>query len=325
MNHRHIGALDTPLRVLSSFFFVTVIACLPVAGCRSATQGFSPIQLPPEKTQPNVTAPSPGALPAPQTSETATDTVPVKDTIEIVLTFDDGPHVEELGRGKNHTERVIRTLEDNIIQKGIRAVFFVQTHAPGRGGTQIGRDIIASVAKQGHVIGIHTGSTRDHASHRSRARARPYDADENGVLDRADGDNGLESDMIRAKKRIQTLAGSFPLYVRPTYGERDETVEATYRRQNLKMILWDIDSGDNTGSPGVDVVNQNIHEGMQRCIAAGKTQLVILFHDINSQTAQNLEEYLGNICIAARNLGKTVIFATSAEQIVHILNVKTYQ
>jgi len=245
--------------------------------------------------------------------------------IEVVLTFDDGPHVKEWGHGKNHTEKVVNSLKHNVIQNGVRAVFFVQTHAPGRGGTQIGRNIIATVAKQGHVIGIHTGSTRDHASHRVRARARPYDVNGNGVLETADGVNGLESDMIRAKARIRKLTGSDPLYVRPTYGQRNHTVNAVYRRQDLRMILWDIDSGDNTGSPSVDAVNQNIHKGMERCIAAGKKHLVILFHDINSRTAENLEEHLGNICISARKLGKTAVFPTSTERIVQILNAKTYQ
>jgi hypothetical protein len=75
----------------------------------------------------------------------------------------------------------------------------------------------------------------------------------------------------------------------------------------------------------VDTVNQNIHEGIERCIASGKNPLVILFHDINSQTAENLEEYLANICIAARRLGKTVEFPTSPERIIEILNEKSYE
>ncbi len=258
-------------------------------------------------------------------TSTPTSTETAADVVEVFLTFDDGPHVQDWGRGKNHTERIINTLHDNAIQKGIRAVFFVQTHAPGRGGTQIGRDIIATVAKKGHIIGIHTGSRQDHASHRVRARARPYDTNGNGVLDPKDGANGLESDLIRAKARIRKLTGSDPLYVRPTYGERNSTVEAVYERQDLKMILWDIDSGDNIGSPGVDSVNENIHEGMKKCIAAGKTQLVILFHDINSQTAANLEEYIGNISISARNQGKSAVFPTSSERITAILSAKTYQ
>lgn len=247
------------------------------------------------------------------------------DILEVVVTFDDGPHVEEWGRGRNHTEKVIKRLEDNVIRKDIKAVFFVQTHAPGRGGTTSGREIIAAVAKRGHVIGIHTGSFADHASHRKRAIARPFDVNGNGVIDRGDGANGLESDMIQAKARISDLTGHIPAYVRPTYGERNDAVRAVYERQALKMILWDIDSGDNTGSPPVDSVNQNIHEGIERCIATGKSELIILFHDINSRTAENLEEYLANVCIAARKLGKTVVFPTSPDRIIEILNDKFYE
>jgi len=247
-----------------------------------------------------------------------------KDIIEVVLTFDDGPHAAPPVHGRNHTLKVFHNLKNNVVQANIKAVFFIQTHAPGRGATPIGQSIIAMLAQAGHIIGIHTGSTADHASHRTRAIVAPYDVNRNGVLDTADGTNGLESDMIRAKARIRKLTGSESLYVRPTYGERNRTVRAVYRRQHLKMILWDIDSADNIGSPSVDVVNFNIDKGMRRCVAAGKKQIVILFHDINSRTALNLEEYLGNICISARKLGKTVVFPTTAERVMQILNAKTY-
>jgi len=225
----------------------------------------------------------------------------------------------------NYTQKVYRTLKNNILQNNITAVFFVQSHAPGRGATPTGQDMITLLARGGHVVGIHTGSTADHANHRSRAAVRPYDVNGNRVLDAADGANGLESDMIRAKARIRKLAGREPLYVRPTYGERNRTVKAAYRWQRLKMILWDIDTGDNTGSPSVDQVNLNIDDGMRRCVAAGKKQVVILFHDINSRTALNLEEYIGNIRISARRLGKTVVFPTTAERVIQILNAKTYE
>jgi peptidoglycan/xylan/chitin deacetylase (PgdA/CDA1 family) len=263
----------------------------------------------------------PPAIAKPETPEN--DMKP-EDRIEVILTFDDGPHVQPLNRGKNHTEQVVRGLKNNILQEEIKAVFFVQTHAPGRGGTPTGMNVISVLAKEGHVVGIHTGSRVDHASHRQRVTARPYDADGNRVIDAADGLNGLESDLIRAKAKIHGLTGSVPLYVRPTYGERNSRVTDTYERQGLQMILWDIDSGDNLGSSSVDIVNQNIDEGMRRCVAAGKGQVVVLFHDINSRTTDNLEEYLGNICISAKRLGKTVVFPTSAARIIEILNAKRY-
>jgi peptidoglycan/xylan/chitin deacetylase (PgdA/CDA1 family) len=133
-----------------------------------------------------------------------------EDILEVVLTFDDGPHVEEWGRNRNHTEKVVKKLKDNVIHKDIKAVFFAQTHAPGRGGTPTGREIIAAVSKQGHVIGIHTGSFVDHASHRKRVLARPFDVNSNGMIDRGDGANGLESDMIQAKARVLGLTGQIP-------------------------------------------------------------------------------------------------------------------
>lgn len=248
-----------------------------------------------------------------------------KNVIEVVLSFDDGPHAASPESGRNYTQTAFAALKGNLLQKDIKAVFFVQTHAPGRGATPIGQDMISMLAEGGHVIGIHTGSKADHASHRARATAAAYDVDGNRVLDAADGANGLESDMIRAKARLKKLTGRECLYVRPTYGERNRTVRGAYRRQSLKMILWDIDSADNTGSPSVDGVNFNLYEGMRRCVNADLKQIIILFHDINSRTALNLEEYLGNICISARKLGKTAVFPTTTERVMQILNAKDYQ
>jgi peptidoglycan/xylan/chitin deacetylase (PgdA/CDA1 family) len=284
-----------------------------------------------EATTPVHASQKPAAHPVPDTQSPPQATTPAdqtalagrKDIIEVVLSFDDGPHVKPLGRGTNYTEKVFRTLKDNLLLKDIKAVFFVQTHAPGRGAAPTGQKLFSILAGEGHVIGIHTGSTADHASHCVRAVAPRYDANGNGVLDYADGANGLESDMIRAKARILKLTGRVPRYVRPTYGERNRTVQAVYSRQQLKMVLWDVVSGDSRGSPSVDEVNDNIRKGMCRCIAQGKTQVVILFHDINSRTAANLEEYIATICISARDLGKTVLFPTSGERVRQILDART--
>ncbi len=306
----------TAAGVRSSDFQAATATLRPAgAGQASSPQGV--------KNQ-DASQPARGAAPSEEKTPPA-EAEASKDVLEVVLSFDDGPHVEPLGIGRNHTEEVLATLKDNLLQKDIKAVFFVQTHAPGRGGTQIGRDVIAEVARRGHVVGIHTGSARDHASHCMRAVARPYDANENAVLEATDGANGLESDMVSAKSRIQKLTGNVPLYVRPTYGERNRTVRAVYRRQGLKMILWDIDGGDNAGAATVDEVNQNIAEGVRRCVASRKQGLIVLFHDINLLTAANLEEYIANICISARKLGKTVVFPTSAERVMQILDGKVYE
>ncbi len=272
----------------------------------------------------NVQQPAGAAAPNADASKEGEKEEP-KNIIEVVLSFDDGPHAASPDSGRNYTQTVFAALKDNVLQKDIRAVFFVQTHAPGRGATPIGQDMISMLAKGGHVIGIHTGSKADHASHRARATAAAYDVNGNRVLDAADGANGLESDMIRARARVKKLTGRDCLYVRPTYGERNRSVRSTYRRQGLKMILWDIDSADNTGSPSVDGVNFNLYEGMRRCVNADLKQIIILFHDINSRTALNLEEYLGNICISARKLGKTAVFPTTTERVMEILNAKDYQ
>ena len=326
---------------VAAFLCGMLIVCGPAVKAAGELPGNHPrdsaLRFSASKKLPPVQSPSGGTAKSPatslsrdatspsETSPSAAATETKEDVIEVVLTFDDGPHARQPTYGKNYTQEVVRTLKDNLLQKNIKAGFFVQTHAPGRGATPIGQAVIVLLARQRHVIGIHTGSTADHASHFARVAAAAYDANRNGVVDAADGANGLESDMIRAKARIRRLAGSDCLYVRPTYGQRNVATRAVYRRQGLKMILWDIDSKDNTGSPSVDDVNRNIQEGMRTCLAAGKNQIVILFHDINSRTALNLEEYLANICIAARELGKTVVFPTTTARVIEILNARADQ
>ena len=68
-----------------------------------------------------------------------------------------------------------------------------------------GEDVTKLSAEMGHVIGIHTGSDEDHAPHTNRAAAPAYDVDGDT---KADGTNGLESDLIRAKARIKKVIGA---------------------------------------------------------------------------------------------------------------------
>ena len=213
--------------------------------------------------------------------------------VDIILTFDDGPHTQILGGGRNYTENILYILKTNHIRKGIKAAFFVQTHVPSRGRNRIGLQLMAHMAAEGHIIGIHTGSTEDHVGHRLRSNLRPYDCNTDGEIDWKDGENALESDMIRAKERILNNIGVRPYFVRPTYGRYNNKVIRAYARQGLKRIMWDIDSNDSfRREDSMEVIGEEFRANLAKRIRAGSRRIIILFHDINWRTQMELERYL---------------------------------
>ncbi len=221
-----------------------------------------------------------------------------------------------LGTGENYTENVLRTLEANSVQDRIKALFFVQTHVSYRGESDVGRQLLTRMGATGHVVGVHTGSTRDHVDHRRRVLAPPYDRNRDGVLDKYDGANGLESDLLRAKARIRTLTGEDPTLVRPTYGVTNPKVRAVYRKLDLRTLLWHVDSRDALDHHrGPDVIAANIRSQIREQIRKGRRTIIVLFHDINFATQAHLDDYLIAIYEAAEAEGKVAMFPTSAGEL----------
>ena len=72
--------------------------------------------------------------------------------------------------------KVLRQLARNPVQQDVKAIFFVQTRHPKRGGSAEGRAMLAIEHAEGHLLGLHTGTPRGHV--------RPYrhDADGPGSL-----------------------------------------------------------------------------------------------------------------------------------------------
>jgi peptidoglycan/xylan/chitin deacetylase (PgdA/CDA1 family) len=216
-------------------------------------------------------------------SATATKTcVTPPPPITVRLTFDDGP----TSAAPHNTRKVLTTLANNVVQSNIPVTFFVQTHVPIRGGHPEGIQTMEMALAAGHDIMIHTGSDEDHVDHRVRVGDLPY----------AGGANALESDLIRAKARISSLSGgSVPIYVRAPGGATNTAVLQTYASQNLTHKLWDLDSADSSGGATLGSVNLAVINGMHSRLNQGDTDIVILFHDIKSVTADNLATYLWNI------------------------------
>lgn len=211
---------------------------------------------------------------------------PVTDPV-FALTFDDGPHASTLGKGTNRTEKVLDVLK----AEGIKGAFFIQTAAQDsegnamRGSTTTGKKLVKRMADEGHVIGIHTGGTIDHEVH-TKAQAK----------------GTLEGELESAKGYVKDVTGSDPFYVRPPKGVYNAEVGKTYARVGLTNLMWDID-GDQGANLGLPVLKRRLDAGLSDAKTHGwkpwgqtiSTKIVILYHDIQKGTADNLHTLIAYI------------------------------
>jgi peptidoglycan/xylan/chitin deacetylase (PgdA/CDA1 family) len=240
--------------------------------------------------------------------------------VKVYLSFDDGPHTALPGTGANYTENIMMVLGRNSVQDDIKALFCVQTHVDNRGGDPVGQRLISRLYEEGHIVAVHTGSDRDHVSHKLRVVGPAYDTNGDRVVDAIDGENALDSDMIRAISRIGTLTGGPPKYVRPTYGSHNAATRAVYSKNGLKMLMWDIDSEDSLRHypAGAQLANA-LRNKVRRQVRKGKTEMLVLFHDIKTGTQAHLDDYLIAIFEGAQDAGKFAVFPTTTDELDEFL------
>ncbi|MFC5472790.1 polysaccharide deacetylase family protein [Paraherbaspirillum soli] len=219
--------------------------------------------------------------------------------IRFLLTFDDGPSAS---RFANPTQSILDDLAHNPVQSGIKSIFFVQTHASGGGGTELGRKIMQRENDEGHLLGFHT-ATPHHANHRFLSSEELEQSLTDGVAD------------------IKAITGAAPTLVRPPFWNYDQRTFAAYRQHGLHILLTDLSANDGktwgiTFSPRrrSNLVRQ-LSE-LREHIAAGERPavnacipVVVTFHDVNRYTARHMQEYLQILVDSAREVG----LATSAK------------
>jgi peptidoglycan/xylan/chitin deacetylase (PgdA/CDA1 family) len=232
-------------------------------------------------------------------------------TIEIALTFDDGP--DGRSSANNCTRKVLDVLAAPVPLAPIKAAFFIQTHAPNRLPDPEGRQFAERAHAEGHVLAIHTGSFEDHACHKNRVLAQ---------ADIPQTTNGLDSDMKRAKDAIQGIAHAMPRFVRATYGYTNQACMNVYAARQLLHIHWDIDAEDRAGqTPGA--INQRLRDRTQAQLNAGRRQLIYLFHDIQPVTGDNLRSFIQTIYDTVMDAGHSPGFCASASGLTALLTANT--
>jgi peptidoglycan/xylan/chitin deacetylase (PgdA/CDA1 family) len=230
--------------------------------------------------------------PPKQKEETKKEPAESKATIPsptFALTFDDGPHTGELKKSTNLTEKVL----DDLKAEGIKAAFFIQTGVSYRGANAAGETLVKRMQTDGHTVGVHTGSTIDHKLHTTSAK-----------------DGTLEKELESAKTYINTQTGSNPTLVRPPTGAFNKDVSSIYAKTNLQNLMWDID-GDQGKNLTLDILKSRLDIGLATAKSKGwkpwsqklSSKIVILYHDIQKGTANNLRALIQYIRDKVKALG----------------------
>jgi peptidoglycan/xylan/chitin deacetylase (PgdA/CDA1 family) len=212
--------------------------------------------------------------------------------IRFLLSFDDGPSGSRL---YNSTEQILDALAQNSVQPGIKALFFVQTRASNGGGTEIGQQLLRRENAEGHLLAFHT-STAHHLNHRFLSEEEFEQSLQNGIAD------------------LTEITGAGPKLVRPPFWNYDERTLTAYEKHGMHLLLTDLNAND--GKTWGFNFSLTKHHNMLKQLREvreswrngtlpavdGSTPIVVTFHDINSYTANHVQDYLEILLEVAKEL-----------------------
>jgi len=249
---------------------------------------------------------------APSLRPALVTTVPVR----FLLTFDDGPSGAATD---NSTSLILDTLARNRWQNDIKAIFFVQTRNHNGGGTDIGRQLLERMQREGHLLALHTALWRGHVDHT--------------YLPLAELDRMLED----GAEDIRRISGAAPRFIRPPYWHYNATTLARYEAHGFRLLLDDITIRDGkvrgiTANPRargriraeLNKVAQRIQDAAIPQVS-GYIPLVMTMHDTNPTTARDLENYLGMLIEEAQQAGLTVPlqpFIAPVAEVIRVASVR---
>lgn len=158
----------------------------------------------------------------------------------VALTFDDGPN-----------PKTTPMLLDILKEKNVKATFFCL-------GSNVDKypEIAKRAADEGHLVCSHTYSHKN---------LNKLSADE------------IKNEMERADQAIQAATGQRPKYIRPPYGNANDTVKQTIDRP---LVNWSVDPED--------WKIRNAAQITSRVVAATEEGDIILSHDIYSETVNSV-------------------------------------
>ncbi|HEX4450021.1 MAG TPA: polysaccharide deacetylase family protein [Kofleriaceae bacterium] len=157
-----------------------------------------------------------------------------RDRRVLALTFDDGPDPDRTP-----------ALLDALAELGVAATFFVLgEHADQH------PELCARIAREGHELGNHTYTHPYLPLRRSR---------------------DVADELARTDAAIARATGIVPTLARPPYGGRSPRNVKAFRAAGKQLVLWDVNSYDWKGAPGVEVA--------ERIVERARPGSIILMHD----------------------------------------------
>ncbi|MDT6963771.1 polysaccharide deacetylase family protein [Cupriavidus sp. SZY C1] len=223
----------------------------------------------------------------------APDTAARLPPVRFLLTFDDGPDTGPYGG----TPLILRQLADNPLAPGIKAIFFVQTEHPRRGGGPEGRAQMRETCAQGQLMAVHSGMKAGHVPH---TRLAP---------------DVLAASLRRGQGDIAAQCGQALAVVRPPNWAYSPATQAVYAQVGLGMLMADANARDGKFYGWTISLRRRPHmrhelEQVGRAMAAhrlpavdGVTPVIVAFHDPNGFTASRMTEYLQILVETARDNG----------------------
>ena len=178
----------------------------------------------------------------------------------LVLTFDDGPH-------PRYTQQVL----DVLAKYGIKAVFF-------QVGRNLGPEVVSSDARLTATAAVSGKILAQGSSLGNHSYSHP-------VLPKMD-EAGYTKEIDTTSSLLKEILKQEPVLFRPPYGAINESILNKVRSENMKAILWNVDSED-----WADPVPNSV---AQRVVTEAEKQGrgIILFHDTKAQTAAMLPAFL---------------------------------
>lgn len=233
--------------------------------------------------------------------------------LRFLLTFDDGP---SSAPGFNPTVSILEQLAANPFQPQLKAVFFVQTRAPEAGGGVLGRRLMERIHREGHVLGLHTGTPQGHIRH---TRLTPAE---------------LGQSLRDGSEDIRAVSGRPARFLRPPNWDYNPETLACYRKHGILMVLDDVKARDGKtwGFKWNPRLYQHIRAELGQMllrlaelgtpVVAGAIPVIVTLHDTNSATAASLNDYLRALIEGAATLGAEVAtpaFFSDRAQIEQVL------
>jgi len=172
---------------------------------------------------------------------------------QAALTFDDGPYLW------------LNDISKFLVAAGAKGTFFFNGNNYACIYDAASQKRVQYAYNHGHQIGSHTWAHLDLTTLSS---------------------DRIHDEMWRVEQALQRIVGITPAFMRPPYGNYNNLVRQVVLQRNQSLVMWDLDSGDSTGSTVAQ--SEQIYS---QAVAKNPTNLLPLNHETHSSTAEQVVPY----------------------------------